>query len=174
MLSEKLEKELNAQINAEVFSAYLYFAKASWFKSQNLEGCAGWMQVQALEELTHAKKFYDFVEDRGGRVVLAAIDAPPREWDSPLQAFEKVLEHERKVTGLINGLLDLAREERDHATEIFLQWFVTEQVEEEAAADKIIQQLKLMGAAPGGLYMLDKELGARNASTLLDQFQNQA
>lgn len=174
MISPKLEKALNEQINAETYSAYLYFAKASWLRSQNLDGCATWMRAQAMEELTHAQKFFDFVEDRGGRVTLKAIEAPRKDWDSLLNVFEEVLVHEQKVTSLINNLVDLARKEKDHATEIFLQWFVTEQVEEEATADKIINQIKLMGNAPGGVFMLDKELSARTPASVLAQLQTQA
>ncbi|ROR03288.1 ferritin [Desulfosoma caldarium] len=152
---------LNDQINAELYSSYLYLAMAAYCREVGLNGCARWMEAQALEELSHAVKFYDFVTERGGRVLLRAVEAPPSRWDSPLAMFEHVAEHENKVTGLIHQLVDLAIAERDHATNNFLQWFVSEQVEEEASVGEIVQQMKLMGEAQGGLFMLDKELGQR-------------
>jgi len=161
MLSKRMEEALNQQVNAELYSSYLYLSMSAYFESINLKGFANWMKVQAQEELLHAMKIYDFINERGGRVTLTSIDAPPTEWDSPLAAFEGVYEHECKVTGLINDLVNLALEEKDHASHIFLQWFVTEQVEEEASADEIVQRLKLMGDARGGLFMLDRELGQR-------------
>ena len=156
-----MEKALNDQINAEMYSAYLYLSMSAYFQSKSLTGFANWMKVQAQEEMVHAMKMYDFVNERGGRVILAAIAAPPLEWDSPLNAFEGVYEHEQKVTGLINNLVELALEEHDHATNIFLQWFVSEQVEEEDSANEVVQKIKLMGDAQGGLFMLDRELGQR-------------
>ncbi len=162
MLTERMEEALNQQVNAEMYSSYLYLSMSAYFESINLKGFANWMKVQAQEELLHAMKIYDFINERGGRVKLTAIDAPPTEWDSPLAAFEAVYEHECKVSGLINDLVNLALEEKDHASHIFLQWFVTEQVEEEASADEIVQKLKLMGDARGGLFMLDRELGQRS------------
>jgi ferritin len=133
----------------------------SYFKSLNLNGFANWMRVQTQEEVTHAMKIYDFINERGGRVILKAIEGPPEKWDSPLALFEAVHAHEQKVTSLINDLVDLAIEEKDHATNTFLQWFVNEQVEEESSADEIVQQLKMMENAPGGMFMLDRELGQR-------------
>ena len=161
MISKKMEKSLNEQVNAELYSAYLYLSMEAYFKSQNLNGFANWMRVQTQEEITHAMKIYEFIDERGGRITLKAIDGPETKWDSPLAVFEAVYEHERKVTGLINNLVDLAIEEKDHATNSFLQWFVNEQVEEEASADKLVQQLKMMDKAPGGMFMLDRELGQR-------------
>ncbi|MEJ5349787.1 MAG: ferritin [Desulfosoma sp.] len=161
MLSEKMAEALNDQINAELYSSYLYFAMAAYCRDVGLNGCARWMEAQALEELSHAVKFYDYVTERGGRVLLSSIAAPPNRWDSPLAMFEEVAKHENKVTGLIHHLVDLAIEERDHATNNFLQWFVSEQVEEEASVGEIVQQMKLMGDAQGALFMLDKELGQR-------------
>jgi ferritin len=161
MIGKKMEKALNEQVNAETYSAYLYLSMESWFKSQNLNGFANWMRVQTQEEMVHALKIYRFIIERGGRVLLKAIQGPPTEWDSPLAAFEAVREHEQKVTGLINKLVDLAISEKDHATNNFLQWFVSEQVEEEASADELVRQLKLMENAPGGMFMLDRELGKR-------------
>ena len=161
MLSEKMQKALNGQLNAELYSAYLYLSMSAYFESLNLAGFANWMKVQAQEETVHAMKFYAHINERAGRVKLGAVEAPGLEWDSPLAVFEAAYEHEQKVTGLINGLVNIAKGETDHATEIFLQWFVTEQVEEEASADAVVQQLKLVGDAPGGLFMLDRELGQR-------------
>ncbi|KYK28144.1 MAG: ferritin [Theionarchaea archaeon] len=161
MIKDKIEKALTSQINAEMYSSYLYLSMSSYFSSINLNGFATWMRVQAQEELTHAMKFYDYVIERGGRVTVAAIEAPPAEWDSPLQVFEHVYTHEQKVTGLINDLVNLAIAEKDHATTAFLQWFVTEQVEEESSADEIVQKVKLVGDQGAGLLMLDQELGQR-------------
>ena len=161
MLNEKMEKALNDQLNAEMYSSYLYLSMAAYFQSINLSGFSTWMRVQTQEEMVHAMKFYDFINERGGRVALGQIEGPPTEWESPLDAFEAALEHEQKVTGLINTLMDLALEGRDHATQIFLQWFVTEQVEEEDSANEVIQKIKLMGDAQGGLFMIDRELGQR-------------
>ena len=161
MLSKKMEKALNGQVNAELYSSYLYLSMESWFKSKNLNGFANWMRVQAQEEMSHAMKIYDFIDERGGRIVLKAIDGPPTEWDSPLTVFEAVYEHEQKVTALINDLVDLSIKEKDHATNSFLQWFVSEQVEEEASADAAVQQLKMVESAPGGMFMLDREMGRR-------------
>jgi ferritin len=156
-----MQDALNAQINAEVYSAYLYWSMSAYFESANLPGFANWMRVQAQEEMIHAMKFYDFVNDRGGRVMLTQIKAPASQWQSPLAAFEAAYKHEQTVTGRINKLVDLALREKDHAANAFLQWFVNEQVEEEASADAVIQKLKLTADAPGGLFMVDKEMGAR-------------
>jgi ferritin len=161
MISKKMETALNAQINAELYSAYLYLSMNSYFQSVNLQGFANWMRVQALEEMTHADKFYKFVIDRGGRVILDTIDKPPAKWDSPIAVFGDIYKHEQKVTGLIYSLVDLAIKEKDHATNAMLQWFVNEQVEEETNADAIIQQLKLIGDNGQGILMLDRELAQR-------------
>ena len=161
MISKKMEEALNGQVNAELYSAYLYLSMESYFKSLNLNGFAGWMRVQTQEEAAHAMKIYDFINERGGRAILKAIEGPETEWDSPLAVFEAVYVHEQKVTGLINDLVDLAIKEKDHATNTFLQWFVNEQVEEESSADEVVQQLKMMENAPGGMFMLDRELGQR-------------
>ena len=161
MIGKKIETALNQQINAELYSAYLYLSMNSFFLSINLVGFANWMRIQALEEMTHADKFYRYINERGGRVTLMPIEEPPGQWSSPLAAFEDVYEHEQKVTAMIYSLVDLANEERDHATGSMLHWFVDEQVEEEANADGIVQQLKLIGDNTGGLFLLDRELGAR-------------
>ncbi|MHC4170552.1 MAG: ferritin, partial [Planctomycetota bacterium] len=139
----------------------LYLSMESFFKSKNLNGFANWMRVQTQEEMSHAMKIYGFIDERGGRISLKAIDGPQTEWDSPLAVFEAVYEHEQKVTGLINDLVDLAIKEKDHATNSFLQWFVSEQVEEEASADQAVQQLKMIENAPGGIFLFDRELGQR-------------
>ena len=161
MIDGRMQEALNKHANAEFYSSYLYLSMSAYFQSINLPGFAHWMRVQAREELAHAMKFYDYVIERGGRVSLQAVEAPTAQWDSPLAAFEDAYRHEQKVTGLINQLVDEAVQTRDHATNAFLQWFVSEQVEEEASADAIVQKLKLMGDAPGGLFMIDHELAQR-------------
>ena len=161
MIDGKMQEALNKHTNAELYSSYLYLSMSAYFQSVNLAGFSAWMRVQAREELAHAMKFYDYVIGRGGRVSLQAVEAPRSQWDSPLAAFEDAYRHEQKVTGLINQLVDEAVQTRDHATNNFLQWFVSEQVEEEASVDAIVQRLKLVGGAPGGLFMIDHHLGAR-------------
>lgn len=161
MIKGKMESALNKQLNAEFYSSYLYMSMSAYFESINIKGFANWMRIQTQEELVHAMKFYDYINERGGRVTLTAVEAPPIEWDSPLAAFEHVYKHEQKVTGLINELVNLSISEKDHASNNFLQWFVAEQVEEESSADAIVQKLKLIGEEHGGLFMLDQELGQR-------------
>jgi len=161
MIDQRMQEALNKQLNAELYSAYLYLSMSAHFQSVNLAGFANWMRVQAQEELAHALKFYDYVNERGGRVVLQPVEAPPSAWDSPLALFEHVYQHEQKVTGMINKLVDLAVEIRDHATNNVLQWFVAEQVEEEASADEVVQKLKLVGDDPSALFMIDRELAQR-------------
>jgi ferritin len=161
MISKKMEKALNGQLNDELYSAYLYLSMAAYFESVALVGFANWMRVQNQEEQFHAMKFYDYIIGRGGRVTLRPIEAPPPDWDSPLAVFEATLTHEQKVTGLINNLVDLARGEKDNASEIFLQWFVNEQVEEEDNVSKVLGQLKLIKDSPQALYMMDKDMGQR-------------
>ena len=161
MLTEKVQNALNHQFNAELYSSYLYLSMHAYFKSINPDGFANWMYQQAKEELLHAMKFYNFINQRGGRARTAAVAEPPSEWDSPLAVFEETLAHEQKVTGLINDLIEIATEAHDHATQIFLQWFVTEQVEEEESAGGVLEQLKLMKDHVGGLFMIDRELAKR-------------
>ncbi len=163
MFSKKIETALNDQLNAEMYSSYLYLSMNAYFKSISLDGFANWMYAQAQEELMHAMKFYDFINQRGGRVTLSAIAAPPAAWDSPIAIFEETLKHEQKVTGLINALVETALSENDYATNIFLQWFVSEQVEEEDSVSSVLEQLKLLGEAKGGLFMMDRELAKRQA-----------
>jgi ferritin len=161
MLNKKVQDALNVQINAELYSAYLYLAMTAYFEAENLRGFANWMRVQASEEMIHAMKFYDFVNERNGRVILQPIAAPQSEWNAPLAVFEDAYKHEQEVTGMINRLVDLSVKESDHATQSFLQWFVDEQVEEEANAYNVIQDLKRVAESAHGLFMLDRELGQR-------------
>mgnify|MGYP005846175059 CR=1 FL=1 len=161
MISEKLEAAINDQINAELYSAYLYLSMAAYFEDINYAGFANWMRVQFQEEQFHAQKMFDNLIDRGGKVVLKQIDAPPVEWDSPVAVFEATLEHERLVTKRINDLIYLARDERDNAAEIFLQWYVNEQVEEEDTAETLLSQLKMAESSPHSMLMLDRELAGR-------------
>ena len=161
MLKKNIEQAINKQINAELWSGYLYLSMSTYFHSINLDGFATWMRVQAQEELAHAMRFYDHVVERGGRVKLTSIEAVPTEWKSPLHAFEETYAHEQKVTGLINNIMKQAVEEKDYATMNMLQWFIDEQVEEEASADEILQKLKLIGNEGSGLFMIDRELAQR-------------
>ncbi len=161
MINKKMEKAINKQINAELYSAYLYLSMSAYFESINLAGFANWMKIQAQEELAHAMKFYDYLIERGGRVTLLPIDVPQTTWSSPLSAFKDVYEHEQKVTRLIHNLMDLALTEKDHASVSMLHWFVDEQVEEESSADAIVEKLKLVGEKGRGIFMLDQQLGQR-------------
>ncbi|HHW62181.1 MAG TPA: ferritin [Syntrophomonadaceae bacterium] len=172
MIKQNLADALNKQINAELYSAYLYLSMAAYCENISLKGFAHWMRMQTKEEVAHAMHMYEYLAERGGRIMLETIAAPPTEWESPLDMFTEVYAHEQKVTGLINDLVNLAQDERDHALYTFLQWYVSEQVEEEASADEIVQQLKLMGQDnPSLLFMLDRELGQR---VFVDPFANQA
>jgi ferritin len=161
MISKTLETALNKQVNRELYSAYLYLSMSSYFETVSLKGFAKWMRLQAKEERTHAMKFYDYIIARGGKVTLDAIDAPKNRWASAGKVFEDTLAHEQKVTGMINGLVDLARKENDHATFEMLQWFVKEQVEEEEHAGDIVNQIRIVGDVPGHLFYLDHHLGKR-------------
>jgi len=151
-------KALNKQVNREIYSAYLYLSMSARSTYKELKGFANWFMVQYQEEMTHAMKIYDYINDQGGQVKLMAVERPPTEFGSPLEMFEKTLEHEKFVTRCINDLVNLAIEEKDHATKTFLQWFVTEQIEEEANDNDIIAKLKLVGKEGNGLFMIDKEL----------------
>jgi len=165
MIGSKVEKALNDQIRKEFYSSYLYLSMAAQFESMNLKGFAHWMQVQAGEETKHGMKIYRHVIERGGRVVLQPIDAPPPNWKSAKEMFTKAYEHEQKVTESINSMVELARKEKDNATEVFLQWFVNEQVEEEASTNEITQKLHVVGDNGPALMMLDAELHKRSSST---------
>ncbi len=161
MLNKRLEKELTKQINAEMYSAYLYLSMAAYVASINLNGFANWMKIQFEEEQAHAMKLYQYLLDRGGRVTLDTIEAPPYEWDNIINVFEDVLSHEQKITGMINELVNIALEEKDHATVSELQWFVTEQVEEEANVSDLLDQLKFIEGKGAGLFILDREAKQR-------------
>jgi ferritin len=161
MLNKKIEDAFNEQITAEFYSAYLYLSMASYFEKINLPGFANWMRIQFQEEQFHAMKIFNYTVERGATVELKAIPQPPNEWDSPLAVFEATLAHEVSVTKMINDLIYLARDERDNAAEVFLQWFINEQVEEESTAENIIGNLKLAKDSSQTLFMLDRELGAR-------------
>ncbi len=163
-MTERMEEALNRQLNAELYSAYMYLSMTAWFEAMNLDGFASWMKAQALEEVEHAMKFYNFINERGGRVRLMPIEGPPTDWDSPVDVFEAAYKHEQYVTSLINDLVNLALGEKDHATQIFLQWFVTEQVEEEASFSAILEKLRMVGESPGPLFMMDRELGQRQVN----------
>ena len=160
-IGKRMEQAINDQIQAELYSSYLYLSMAAYFESRNLKGCAHWMKKQAEEETEHAMKFFGYVADRGGRVVLQAIEAPRSEWESPLAVFEEAYAHEQKVTSLIGGLYEAALEEKDYTSQVVLQWYLDEQVEEEADASEIVEKLKMIQGAPHGVLMLDRELGQR-------------
>jgi ferritin len=161
MMKKKIQDKMNDQIKHELYSAYFYLSMAAYLEAANLPGSAHWMRAQAQEEQGHAMKFFGHLHDRGGRVTLQAIDQPPAEFNGLLDVFEKVSEHEQKVTGLINDLYALAVKEQDYASQIFLQWFIDEQVEEEKNASQIVEQVKMIGDHKGSLFMLDAHLGHR-------------
>ena len=161
MINKKLEKAINGQINAETYSAYLYWSMSAALEEMSLPGFANWMRIQAQEEMTHALKFFHHIVERGGRVTLTAIDGPPTAWKDVEAIIKNVQKHESHVTGLINSLMDLALSEKDHAAAMFLQWFVTEQVEEEASVQDILGKLKVAGTTSAALYMLDREMAQR-------------
>jgi len=161
MLSKKMEGALNAQINAEFWSAYLYLSMSVHFEHEGLAGFAKWFRVQADEEKEHALKILDYVHARGGKVSLQPIAKVTQSWKSPLAAFEDTLKHEKEVTKMIHDLVELGDLEKDHATKSMLQWFVNEQVEEEETAQKYVDALKFIGDEKIGVYMLNKELGDR-------------
>jgi ferritin len=161
MLKKSIETALNKQVNAELWSSYLYLAMEAHFRAVNLNGFANWMRMQAQEELGHALKIYDYIDERDGKISLTAIAAPKGTWKTPLDVFQDTLKHERKVTGLIHNLAALAEKEKDFATRNFLQWFVDEQVEEESTASNLVEQIKLAGKSSGALFILDRELAQR-------------
>lgn len=162
MINSKIVAALNDQLNLEYYSAYSYLAMSAYFLTQNLNGFAHWMRVQAQEELAHGMKIYDFLDDREAEIRFRALDAPKQNWDGPLDVFEDSLAHEQKVSQSIYNIADLALSERDHATHTFLQWFIEEQVEEEAAVKELIDTLKLVGAEGNGLFLLDRDLAQRD------------
>jgi len=161
MLEKTMHVAMNEQIKNEFYSAYQYLSMAAYCESVNLPGFAHWMRTQSQEEMEHAMKFYDFILARNGRVVLQAMDQPVVDFGSPLEVFEQALEHEREVTAMINDLYGLAVRENDYASQAFLQWFVTEQVEEEKNAGDVVDTLKMVGEKSESLFLLDRELGGR-------------
>ncbi len=161
MISSKMQTAINDQIQAEFYSAYMYLAMSVYFSGQNLDGIAHWLKVQYEEENEHAHKLIDFLLERGGTVELKAIQAPDKKYGSALQTFEKVLAHEKLVTSLIHKLYELAIKEKDYASQVFLQWFISEQVEEEANADAIVEQMKRIPENSAALFYFDKKLGKR-------------
>lgn len=160
-MNSTVEKALNEQINAEMYSAYLYLSMSAWSDSKGMKGVSHWFRIQYQEEMMHAIKIFDFINDRGGTPVLEAIAAPPAEWKGIVDVFESVFKHEQAVTSSVNSLYNLAHTENDHASSTFLQWFVTEQVEEEANVKDILDQLRLAGGDGPGLFMIDRELATR-------------
>ena len=161
MISQKMQDAINEMINKEIYSEYLYLSMAAYLDSISLSGMANFMKIQVQEERSHALKFYDFLNERGGRVILSEIKAPKVHFDSPTQLFEEALHHEEFVTKSINELMDIAIAENDHAARSFLNWYVDEQVEEEANADEIVQQLKFIEGNKHAIYMLDREMAQR-------------
>lgn len=161
MINKPMQDAMNEQINKELFSSYLYLSMAAYFEAKNLSGFSHWMRVQADEEREHAMKFYNFILETGGNVVLKAIDAPKTEWNSNLEVAEEVAAHEAKVTASIYALYELALKEKDYPAQMMLQWFITEQVEEERNAAEIVADLKLIEERGTAVLMLDKQLGKR-------------
>jgi len=161
MIEKAMQEAMNEQINKEMFSSYLYLSMAAYFEDKNLPGFANWMRLQADEEREHAMKFYDFILERGGRVILKAIDAPKTEWLSSLEVAQEVAAHEAKVTASINALYELALKEKDYPAQVMLQWFISEQVEEEKNAAEIVANLKLIEDRGTAVLMLDHRLAKR-------------
>lgn len=165
MIKKKMEDAINKQIVKEMFSSNLYLSMAAYFHTINLNGFANWMRLQAQEEMTHALKFFDYLLDRGSSVSIGKIEAPKKAWSSPLNAFEESLAHEISITESINDLADLSISLKDHATHNMLQWFIQEQVEEEATVNEICDRLRLAEGSPGGLFILDHEMKQRQGTT---------
>lgn len=160
-MKEKMLNAINEQINAEQYSAFLYLSMCAYFNNTGLPGFANWMYIQYQEELSHANKLFDYVNERNAKVVLKGIEQMPSDFKGVIDVFEKTLAHEKLVTGMINNLVDIAIEERDHATQSFLQWFVDEQVEEEANVQEILDTLRLIDGQGNGIFMLDREMRQR-------------
>ncbi len=163
MLPKKIETAINKQINHELYSAYLYLSMSAYFQGLNFEGFAHWMRVQAGEEKAHAMKFFDHILERAGAVKLDTIKTPEATWKSPLDVCQAVLKHEQFISKSVNTLMDLSRAEKDHASGTLLQWFVDEQVEEEANAALLLERVKMVKDSPGGLFMLDRQLAQRQS-----------
>ncbi len=169
MLKKSIEEELNRQVNEELYSYYIYLAMVGYFESEGWKGMASWMRIQADEEMTHARKIYNYIISRGSRIALKAIAEPPGEWDSVLDAFRAALKHEEYITGKINDLVDLAVKENDHASRSFLQWFIDEQVEEEENVGDVVRLLERAGDKSQTLFMVDKELAGRQPATSAEE-----
>lgn len=163
-MNDPVREAVNRQLNHEMGSAYLYLSMSAYFESRDLEGFAQWMRMQAEEERSHAMRLYDHLVDRGARVELGALEGPKTDWDSPLEAFEDALEHEREVTERVNRVAEVAAEEGDRATENVMDWFIDEQVEEESTISRVVKRVRLAGDDPSALLMLDRELGERRAA----------
>jgi ferritin len=161
MIKKTVEKAINDQIKQEIYSAYLYLSMSAYCESVNLSGLAHWMRIQFDEEMAHALRLFDFLINRGGRVTLQAIEKPPADFASPLEIFQQALEHEKNVTAMIEKLYETAAKENDYATQVELQWFISEQVEEEKSAGAIVEQLKLVGKDNAAMLMLDRQLASR-------------
>ena len=166
MISTKMQDALNKQLNEELFSSYLYLSMAAYFEEKNLKGFAHWFRIQSQEENMHGMKFFNFIVQKGGKVSLKQIETPKTDWNSILEVFTDSLKHEQKISGLINLLTELSMNEKDYATHTFLQWFITEQVEEEANVHELIQKLEMIGDNKSGLYLLDNELRSRVAAPI--------
>ena len=164
MISKSVQDAINEQIKNEFASAYYYLSMSAYFQTVNLPGFSHWMHMQHQEELSHSMKFFDYIHTRGGRVTVPAIDKPQADFSSPLDVFQKYLEHERKVTAMINKLYDVVSKENDYASQIMLQWFINEQVEEEKVGVDIVEQLKMIGDNRGALLMLDRQLASREST----------
>lgn len=169
MIDKEIEESINDQINAELYSSYLYLSMAADFADKGYDGLEQWMRIQAEEEKDHAMRLYDYLQERGGRVKLEAIDKPKEAWKSPLQAFEEALEHEKYVTERINEMADLAEKKKDRATLNMLQWFIEEQVEEEDSTENVVNKLKMVKDSPSGLMMLDNKLGERPTESVEEE-----
>ena len=161
MLNERMNAALNEQVNAEMYSAYLYLSMQAYFQKLNLNGFVNWMNIQIQEEMAHARGLYDYIQERDGEIILDAIKKPDQTWNSPLEVFEAVLKHEQLVTSLINKLADVADETKDRAAALFLQWYIKEQVEEEASVSGALETLRMIKDDTHALLLLDKELAAR-------------
>lgn len=161
MINQKVQDAMNEQIKNELFSAYLYLSMAAYFEARNLGGFAHWMRIQSQEEVEHAMKFFNFINDRGGKVSLMAIEQPKAEWKSALDAFNDAYAHEQLVTSMINNVYEVALKEKDYPAQVMLQWFIDEQVEEEKNASEIVEHLKMIEERGSAMLMLDKQLGKR-------------
>jgi ferritin len=161
MISKKVEEAINNQLNAELYSSYAYLAMSAYFESQDLSGFATWFRLQSNEEYGHAMKIFDYIHQIGGTVTLKEVKAPKTDWKDFVEVFRDTFDHEQRVTIMINKLVDLAIKEKDHATTNFMQWFISEQVEEEATSAQILKKMEMVGDSKAGLFMIDREMGNR-------------